>query len=42
MGFFTLISKGADDILVGYPTAAVLTFGGVMLISRKGRSGGSR
>ncbi len=42
MGFFTVISKGADDIFIGYPTAAMLAFGGVMLLSKQRRSKGSR
>jgi len=34
MGFFTVISSGWDDLLIGYPTAALLVFGGAVLLSK--------
>ena len=40
LGFFTLISGSADDLLVGYPTAGVLVVTGLMMLpgtDKKGR-----
>lgn len=34
MGFFTVISSGWDDLLVGYPLAGLLVVGGGMLLSK--------
>lgn len=34
MGFFTVISPGWDDLLIGYPVAGLLAVGGGMLLSR--------
>ena len=34
MGFFTVITSGWDDLLIGYPTAALLVFGGAVLLSK--------
>lgn len=33
-GFFTLISRGWDDLVAGYPLAGVLGLGGALLLSR--------
>jgi hypothetical protein len=33
-GFFTLVSPGVDDVVAGYPLAAVLGIGGVVVLSR--------
>lgn len=35
MGFFVVMSGTADDLLIGYPTAAVLVFAGVWLLGRE-------
>lgn len=37
MGFFTVISPGADDLLIGYPTAAILAFSGALMQGWLGR-----
>ncbi|MGH2579441.1 MAG: hypothetical protein ACRDGP_01155 [Actinomycetota bacterium] len=34
MGFFTLISPGWDDLVAGYPLAAVLGIAGAIVLSR--------
>lgn len=34
MGFFTLISRGWDDLVAGYPLAAVLGIAGAILLSK--------
>ena len=34
MGFFTLISRGLDDLVAGYPLAGVLGVAGVIILSR--------
>jgi hypothetical protein len=34
MGFFTLISRGWDDLVAGYPLAALLGIGGAIVLSR--------
>ena len=34
MGFFTVISSGWDDLLIGYPAAALLVLGGGVLLSK--------
>lgn len=33
-GLFTVFSSGWDDLLIGYPTAAILAFSGIMMMSR--------
>ena len=37
MGFYTVFSPGVDDLLIGYPTAAVLIVVGAMLQGWLGR-----
>lgn len=34
MGFFTLISRGWDDLVAGYPLAALLGIGGAIVLSK--------
>ncbi|MFP5330789.1 MAG: hypothetical protein ACLGHX_00275 [Acidimicrobiia bacterium] len=34
MGFFIVISSGWDDLLIGYPVAALLGAGGAVLLSK--------
>ncbi len=34
MGFFTLISPGWDDLLVGYPLAGALGVAGAIVLSK--------
>lgn len=34
MGFFTLISPGWDDLVAGYPLAAILGIAGAILLSK--------
>ena len=34
MGFFTLISRGWDDVAAGYPLAALLGIGGAIVLSK--------
>jgi len=34
MGSFTLISRGWDDLVAGYPLAALLGVGGVIVLSK--------
>ena len=34
MGFFTLISRGWDDLAAGYPLAALLGIGGAIVLSK--------
>ena len=34
LGFFTLISPGWDDLVAGYPLAAILGIAGAILLSR--------
>lgn len=38
MGFFTLFSGGFDDLLIGYPMAALLVLAGAFMVS-KGEKG---
>lgn len=33
MGFFTVMSSGWDDLLIGYPVAGLLGLGGGFLLS---------
>lgn len=34
MGFFTVVSSGWDDLLIGYPVAGLLATGGGVLLSK--------
>ena len=34
MGFFTVVSSGWDDLLIGYPVAVLLGAGGAVLLSK--------
>jgi hypothetical protein len=34
MGFFTVIAGGADDLLIGYPTAGLLAGTGALILMR--------
>lgn len=34
VGFFIVFSSGVDDLLVGYPTAALLIFGGIWVLGK--------
>jgi hypothetical protein len=34
MGFWTLVSPGVDDLIAGYPLAAILGVGGAILLSK--------
>ena len=34
MGFFTLVSPGVDDVIAGYPLAAILAVAGSIVLSK--------
>ena len=34
MGFFTIISRGWDDLVAGYPLAVLLAIGGAIVLSK--------
>lgn len=38
MGFFEILGGGADDLLVGYPTAAVLVVTGLFMLGGDDKS----